>query len=48
MTAELFQRSAAATSDKEKREALLEYTKLYHEIAKLRDRSDAEMDDEPA
>jgi hypothetical protein len=47
VTADLFQRSAAATDDKEKREALLEYAKLYREMAELRDQSNAEVDDEP-
>ena len=47
VTADLFERSAAATADKEKREALLDYAKLYREMAELRDQSDAEVDDEP-
>lgn len=47
-TAHLFEQSAAATGDVEQREALLQYAKLYHEMAELRDRSDAEADDEPA
>jgi hypothetical protein len=48
VTAVLFERGAAATSDKEKREVLLDYAKLYREIAELRDQSDAEVDDWPA
>lgn len=51
MTAHLFERSAAATADKEEREALLDYAKLYREMADLRDHGDAgdaEVDDEPA
>jgi len=47
VTADLFERSAAATDDKEKREALLEYAKLYRKMAELRDQSDAEVEDEP-
>jgi len=47
VTAELLQRSAVVTSDKEKREALLEYAKLYREMVELRDQSDAEVDGEP-
>jgi len=47
VTAELFRRSAVATSDKEKREAVLEYSKLYREMAELRDQSEAEVDDGP-
>jgi hypothetical protein len=47
VTADLFERSAAATADKERREALLDYAKLYREMAELRDQSDAEVDDEP-
>jgi hypothetical protein len=47
MTADLFERSAAAAADKERREALLDYAKLYREMAELRDQSDAEVDDEP-
>jgi hypothetical protein len=47
-TAQLFERSAAAAGDDEQREAMLHYAKLYHEMAELRDRSDAEADDEPA
>jgi hypothetical protein len=47
VTADLFERSAAATSDKEWREALLDYARLYREMAELRDQSDAEVDDEP-
>ena len=45
VTAELLQRSAVVTSDKEKREALLDYAKLYREMADLRYQSDAEVDD---
>ena len=48
VTADLFERSAAATADKEEREALLHYAKLYRDMAELRDLSDAEVDDEPA
>jgi hypothetical protein len=48
VTAEMFERSAAATDDSEKREALLHYAKCYREMAELRDQSDAEMDDESA
>jgi len=48
MTADLFERSAAAAADKERREALLDYAKLYREMAELRDQSAAESDDEPA
>jgi hypothetical protein len=47
VTADLFERSAAATADKEKREALLDYAKLYREMAELRDQSSAEVHDEP-
>ena len=47
VTADLFERSAAATNDTDKREALLDYAKLYREMAELRDQSDAEVDDEP-
>jgi len=43
LTADCFERSAAATGDKEKREELLEYAKLYREMAELRDQSDAEV-----
>jgi len=43
-TADCFERSAVATADKEKREELLEYAKLYREMAELRDQSDAEVD----
>ena len=42
LTADCFERSAVATADKEKREELLEYAKLYREMAELRDQSDAE------
>ena len=45
MTADLFETRAAATSDKEKCEELLEYAKLYREMADLRDRTDAEADE---
>jgi hypothetical protein len=45
-TAYLFEKSAAGTGDKEKREALLDYAKLYREMAELRDQSDAEVYDE--
>ena len=45
LTADCFERSAAATSDKEKRGALLGYAKLYRDMAELRDQSDAEVDD---
>jgi hypothetical protein len=48
VTADLFEKSAAETVDKDKREALLEYAKLYREMAELRDQSEAEVDDEPA
>jgi hypothetical protein len=48
MTADLFERSAAATADKDKREALLDYARLYREMAELRDQGDPEVDDEPA
>jgi hypothetical protein len=48
VTADLFERSAAATQDKGKREALLDYANSYREMAELRDESDAEVDDEPA
>jgi hypothetical protein len=44
-TADCFERSAAATADKEKREALLEFAKFYRKMAELRDRSDAELDE---
>ena len=48
LTADLFEKSAAAgTADNEKRETLLDYAKLYREMAKLRDQSEAESDDEP-
>jgi len=46
-TADLFERSAATTTDNEKREALLEYATLYREMAELSDKSHAEIDDEP-
>jgi hypothetical protein len=46
-TADLFERSAATTTDKEKREALLEYATLYREMAELADKSHAETGDEP-
>ena len=46
VTADLFERSAAATSDKEKREELLEYAKLYREMAELRDRGEVEADEQ--
>jgi hypothetical protein len=46
LTADLFEKSAAATSDKENREALLDHAKLYRDMAHLRDQSDAEVDDE--
>ena len=46
-TADLFEQSATETANKEKREALLEYAKLYREMAVLRDQSDTEADDEP-
>jgi len=48
VVADLLAKSAAANADKEKREALLDYAKLYREMAELRDQSDAEVDDEPA
>jgi hypothetical protein len=51
MTADLFERSAAETADKDKRETLLDYARLYREMAELRDHGDAgdaEVDDEPA
>ena len=48
VTADLFERSAAATADKAKREALPDYAKLYREMAELRNQSDAELGDEPA
>jgi len=41
------ERSAATTANKEKREPLLEYAKLYREKAELRDQSEAQTDDEP-
>jgi hypothetical protein len=47
VTADLFERSAATTTDKEKRAALLEYATLYREMAEVRDQSDAELDNEP-
>jgi hypothetical protein len=47
LTADLFEKSAAATADKVKREALLDYAKHYRDMAELRDQSDAEVDDEP-
>ena len=37
LTADCFERSAAATAEKEKREAVLEYAKLYRDMAELRD-----------
>lgn len=46
-TADLFEKSAAATGNQEKREALLDYAKLYREMAELRDQSEAEAEDEP-
>jgi hypothetical protein len=46
-TADLFEKSAAATADKEAREALLDYAKCYRKMAELRDQNDAEVDDEP-
>ena len=46
-TADLFEKSAVATNDKEKRETFLEYAQLYREMAELADRSHAEVDDEP-
>jgi len=46
-TADCFERSASAAADKEKREALLEYAKFYRKMAELRDKSDAEAEDEP-
>ena len=45
-TADCFERRAATTADKEEREALLDYAKHYRDMAKLRDQSDAEVDDE--
>lgn len=48
VTAIPFERSPAATADKGKRDALLDYAKLYCEMAELRDQSEAEVDDEPA
>jgi hypothetical protein len=48
VTADLFERSAAATADKKEREAVLKNAKLYRDMAELRDLSDAEVDDEPA
>jgi len=45
-TADLFQKSAAVTNDKDRREALLEYAQLYREMAELADKSHAEIDDE--
>ena len=48
VTADLFEKSAAETVDKDKREALLEYAKLYREMADLRYQSDAEVDDDSA
>ena len=48
VTADLFEKSAAATNDKDRREALLDYAKLYREMAELSDRSHEEAaDDEP-
>ena len=46
-TADLFEKSAAATADKGAREALLGYAKCYREMAELRDQNDAEVGDEP-
>jgi hypothetical protein len=46
VTADLFEKSAAAANDKDRREALLDYAKLYREMAELSDRSHAEADDE--
>jgi hypothetical protein len=47
VTADLFERSVAATADKEKREVLIDYAKLYREMAESRDQSNAEVDGEP-
>ena len=47
VTADLFQRSEAATDAKEQCETLLEYAKLYGEIAESRDQSEAVTGDEP-
>jgi len=46
-TADLFEKSAAVTNGKDRREALLEYAQLYREMAELADKSHAEADDEP-
>jgi hypothetical protein len=46
VTADLFEKSAAATNDKDRREALLDYAKLYREMAELSDRSHAEAADD--
>jgi hypothetical protein len=46
VTADLFERSAAASKNKDRREALLDYAKLYREMAELSDRSHAEAEDE--
>jgi hypothetical protein len=46
MTADLFEKSAAVTTNNEKRKALLDCAKLYRDMAELRDQSDA-VDDEP-
>jgi hypothetical protein len=45
-TADLYEKSAAATNDKDKREALLEYAQLYRDMAELADKNHAEVDDE--
>ena len=45
-TADLFEKSAAVTKDKDKREVLLEYAQLYRELVELSDKSRAEVDDE--
>ena len=39
-TSDIFQKSARAVTDAKRREALLEYAKIYREIAELADLSD--------
>src|ERR1051326_1099637 len=46
VTADLLEKSAGASRDRDRREALLDYAKLYREMAELSDRSHAEAENE--
>ena len=46
-TADVFEASAETTSDAKKRSLLLDYARLYHEMAELSNRAETEADDRP-